>query len=114
MCFWGLTTKRNLATFGRYMMMGLLGIIITNAVGWIMAKISGVQLVMLDYIIMIASAIVVFGLAAEDRQYVVKAAAFARNNDDYHKVSILAALELYLDFINLFLVLLRLFGRGRD
>jgi len=113
MCLWGLTTKKNLSTFGRYLFMGLIGIIITSFLGWLLQKFTGANLVMLDWLLMIASVIVFTGLAAYDSWKVSRTADHARDTDDYKKVAIFAALELYLDFINLFLTILRIFGKRR-
>ncbi len=114
MSIWGFTTKKNLNTLGRYMMMGVFGLIIAGAVGWIISKISGAPLAMLDILISVATVIIFTCLTAYDAQKIVKTASHARDNDDYKKVSIMAALELYLDFINILLALLRLFGRRSD
>lgn len=114
MSIWGFTTKRNLNTFGRYLMMALFGVIIAGLVGWIVSRVSGAPLAMLDVLISVATVIIFTGLTAWDAQKIVKTASHARDTDDYKKVSIMAALELYLDFINILLALLRLFGRRND
>lgn len=114
MSIWGFTTKRNLNTFGRYLMMAVFGLIIAGLVGWIISRITGAPLAMLDVLISVATVIIFTGLTAYDAQKIVKTASHARDNDDYKKVSIMAALELYLDFINILLALLRLFGRRGD
>ncbi len=113
MSLWGLMTKRNLNTFGHYLMMGLWGLIITHVAGWIVSWITGNPLTMLDHVLLVASALIFTGLAAYDSWKVARTADHANGSDDYKKVSILAALELYLDFINLFLALLRLFGKRK-
>lgn len=113
MSLWGLMTKKDLSSFGHYLMMGLWGLIITHIVGWIVSWITGNPLTMLDHILLIASALIFTGLAAYDSWKVAKTAEYANGSDDYKKVSIIAALELYLDFINLFLALLRLFGKRK-
>lgn len=113
MCLWGLTTKKNLASFGRYMVMGLIGIVVTSFLGWLLQKFTGANLKMLDWVLLIASVIVFTGLAAYDSWKVARTADHARDTNDYKKVAIFAALELYLDFINLFLTILRIFGKRR-
>jgi FtsH-binding integral membrane protein len=59
--------------------------------------------------------IVVFsGLAAYDTQKILVMSSMAQTEDDEQRIGLMGALELYLDFINLFIMLLRLFGRSRD
>ncbi|MBQ0052426.1 MAG: Bax inhibitor-1/YccA family protein [Treponema sp.] len=113
MSFYGLTTKKNLNSLGHYMMMGLIGIIISSAVQFVLKLITPADFTMLNYLISFVTVVVFTGLTAYDSQKIIKTAQHAKNNEDYKKVSILAALELYLDFINLFLALLRLFGKRK-
>ncbi len=113
MCIYGSTTKKNLSTIGRYCIMGLIGIIITSLVQILISFFTGARLEKLDFIVAIATVIIFTGLTMWDAQKVSLTARNADGSDDYKKVAILAALELYLDFINLFLALLRIFGRRR-
>ena len=113
MAFYGATTKKNLATMGRYMMMALIGIIVVSLLEFVMARVFRLNTTMLDFLIGIAMVVVFTGLTAYDSQKLFKIAQNSNGNEDYQKVSIMAALELYLDFINLFLALLRLFGRKK-
>lgn len=113
MAFYGATTKKNLATFGRYLMMALVGVIIVSLLEFVMAVFFHLNTTILDFLIAIATVIIFTGLTAYDSQKVMKIAKNSNGNEDYQKVSIMAALELYLDFINLFLMLLRLFGKRR-
>ena len=85
MSIYGATTKSNLNSAGKYLMMALTGL----AVG------------------------VFTGLTAYDSQKITQAARYAQDNEDFKKVAIIGALELYLDFVNIFLALLRLFGKRR-
>lgn len=113
MAFYGSTTKKNLATFGRYLMMALVGIIIVSLLEFVMYTFLHLNTSLLDYLISIACIIVFTGLTAYDAQKIIKVAEHSNGNEDYKKVSIMAALELYLDFINLFLALLRIFGKRK-
>ena len=113
MAFYGASTKKNLATMGRYMMMALIGIIAVSVLEFVMAHFFHLNTTILDFLIGIAMVVVFTGLTAYDSQKLFKIAQNSNGNEDYQKVSIMAALELYLDFINLFLALLRLFGRKK-
>ena len=113
MAFYGSTTKKNLATFGRYLMMALVGIIIVSLLEFVMYTFLHLNTSLLDYLISIACIIVFTGLTAYDAQKIIKVAEHSNGNEDYKKVSIMAALELYLDFINLFLAILRIFGKRK-
>lgn len=113
MAFYGSTTKKNLATFGRYLMMALVGIIIVSLLEFVMYTFLHLNTSLLDYLISIACIIVFTGLTAYDAQKIIKVAEHSNGNEDYKKVSVMAALELYLDFINLFLAILRIFGKRK-
>lgn len=104
----GYTTKVDLSRFGSIMMMGLFGIIIASIVNFFMKSAA------FDYIISIAGVVIFTGLTAWDVQKIKRlgeSTSFA--GDTYNKLSIMGALTLYLDFINLFLFLLRFFGNRR-
>jgi FtsH-binding integral membrane protein len=103
----GATTKTDLTKFGGLMMMGLFGIIIASVINMFIGS-SG-----MSYIISIVGVLVFVGLTAYDMQKIKNYSLQATEGEESRKVSLLGALELYLDFINIFLHLLRLFG-GRD
>ena len=106
----GLTTQTDLSKYSAYFMMALIGLVIAIVVN-IFLRSSG-----LDFVISIFGVLLFTGLTAWDTQRIARMAAdprFSASADDSFKFSILGALTLYLDFINLFLFLLRLFG-GRD
>ena len=106
MAVFGYTTKRNLSTIGRIMFMLLIGIIIASIVN-IFLK-SGA----FDYIISFIGVAVFTGLAAWDSQTIKKMLMNQYDmSENSQKIALLGALNLYLDFINLFLYLLRIFGR---
>lgn len=105
---YGMTTKRDLTSLGGFMMMGLFGIIIASVVN-IFVRSSGMSMI-ISYI----GVFVFIGLTAYDTQ---KLKTMARTQPAgleagvIRKGAILGALSLYLDFINLFLMLLHIFGR---
>lgn len=113
MSVYGMRTKSDLTSLGRYLMMGLIGVILASLVGGIISLVTKTPLSMLNILISVATVVIFTGLTAYDSQKIMRTAAYANGNDDYKKVSILAALELYLDFINLLLALLRIFGKKR-
>ena len=108
---YGMTTRRDLTGVGSFMAMGLIGIIIASLVN-IFFKIEGLSII-ISYI----GVFVFVGLTAYDTQK-LKQMALTQPADVsdavVRKGAIIGALTLYLDFINLFLFLLRIFGGGRD
>lgn len=101
----GYTTKTDLTKFGSLMMMGLVGIIIASIVNMFMH--SGTM----DYIISIIGVLVFTGLTAYDVQKLKRIGSGAEyGTENTKKLAIMGSLSLYLDFINLFLFLLRIFG----
>ncbi|MBQ9207697.1 MAG: Bax inhibitor-1/YccA family protein [Treponema sp.] len=113
MAFYGATTKKNLATAGRYLMMALIGVIIVSLLEFVMARFFHLNTTILDFLVSIAMVVIFTGLTAYDSQKIMKIASHSNGSEDYQKVSLMAALELYLDFINLFLTLLRFFGKRK-
>jgi FtsH-binding integral membrane protein len=106
----GYTTKTDLTRFGSLMMMGLFGIIIAMLVNMFLH--SGTM----DYIISIIGVLVFTGLTAYDVQKLKKMSQSGMTemgDGNVRKLSIMGALTLYLDFINLFLFLLRFLGNRR-
>jgi len=109
MSAYGYLTKTDLTSMGNFMMMGLVGIILASVVNW------WVKSPAVEWAVSILSVIVFTGLTAYDTQK-IKAMNVIGNagTDEDTKEAISGALTLYLDFINLFLSLLRLTGRRRD
>jgi FtsH-binding integral membrane protein len=103
MSAWALLTRKSLSSWGSFLFMGLLGIVIASVVNIFLA--SG----MLLWVLSVASVVVFTGLIAYDTQRLKDLAPVAGRNGAIH-----GALLLYLDFVNLFLALLRLFGSRRD
>lgn len=108
MAFVGYTTKTDLSKFGSLMMIGFFGILIASLINLFMRS-QG-----LDYLISIIGVVVFTGLSAYDVQKLKNMAASTEHGDvATSKLSIMGALTLYLDFLNLFIFLLRLAGGGR-
>ena len=104
MSLYGYTTKRDLTGMGQFLMMGLIGIIIAMVVN-LFLKSSG-----LSYIISIIGVLVFVGLTAYDTQKIKEMYSELDGSEVAGKKAIMGALRLYLDFINLFMMLLHLFG----
>lgn len=105
----GYTTKTDLTRFGSIMMMGLFGIIIASIVNWFMKSDT------MDYIISFIGVMVFTGLTAYDVQRLKRIGSGAEfGTENTNKLAVMGALTLYLDFINLFLMLLRFFGGKKD
>ena len=107
MSIYGYTTRKDLTSMGSFMIMGLWGIIIASLVN-IFLKSSG-----LDFALSVLSVIVFTGLTAYDTQKIREIYAESDTGDMSSRKAISGALALYMDFINLFLALLRLFGDRR-
>ena len=114
MSIYGSVTKSSLASAGHYLMMGLIGIILVSVINMLVTFILKMSLGWVEWLISLATVVIFTGLTAFDSQKILKAANRADRSDAYKKLAIYGALELYLDFINIFLSLLRLFGRNRD
>lgn len=107
MSLYGYFTKRDLTSWGRILMMGLIGIIIASIANIFMHSTG------LYWIVTYIGVLVFVGLIAYDTQKLKNLAMNIEGEEITHKASIIGALALYLDFINLFLMLLRIFGRRR-
>ena len=108
MAIYGLVTKKDLSSAGSILMMGLIGIIIVSAVNLLLLKSS-----MVDTVICAIGVLIFVGLTAYDTQKIKRLVAIS-NDSNVLSLALLGAFELYLDFINLFLKLLRLFGKKRS
>ncbi len=107
MAIYGYSTNRDLTKFGNIMIMGLFGLIIASVVN-IFLKSSG-----LEFIISLVGVALFIGLTAWDTQK-IKEMAMQMPESSIGRLATLGALSLYLDFINIFLYLLRFFGNSRD
>ncbi|MCM1377895.1 MAG: Bax inhibitor-1/YccA family protein [Clostridium sp.] len=107
MSVYGYLTKSDLSKMGTYLLMALFGLIIMTVVNIFMASST------LDWIISIAGVLIFVGLTAYDTQQIKRLAAANLDPALADKLATMGAMNLYLDFINLFLYLLRFLG-GRD
>jgi len=107
MSLYGYTTKRDLSGFGSFLIMGLFGLIIAMIVNIFL------QSTALDFVISAAGVLIFVGLTAYDTQKIKSIYSEADGQTTATKKAIMGALTLYLDFINLFLMLLRLVGERR-
>ena len=103
----GLVTQKDLSSFGNLLLMGLVGIIIASLVNVFLLHSSG-----LDLLISIVGVLLFVGLTAYDTQKIKRSVQYA-TTDNINTLALAGAFELYLDFINLFLDLLRLFGKRK-
>jgi len=107
LALYGTATKRSLAGVGQFVFMGLIGVLIASVVGMFWKSEA------LQFVISIVGVIVFTGLTAWDAQR-LKVMAVSVPEERYGSYSVVGALALYLDFINLFLFLLRFLGGRRD
>ncbi|WP_294722199.1 Bax inhibitor-1/YccA family protein [Prevotella sp.] len=109
MAFIGYTTKTDLTSFGKMLMMGLIGIILATVVNIFIGS------SMLNMMVSYVGVVVFVGLTAYDSQKIKNLLYQVDNmSEEAQKLALLGSLTLYLDFINLFLMLLRIFGGNRD
>jgi FtsH-binding integral membrane protein len=104
MSLWGYTTKRDLTGMGSFLFMGLIGIIIAMLVN-IFLQSSALQ-----FAVSVIGVLIFTGLTAYDTQKIKEMYYVGDDSTVAGRKAIMGALRLYLDFINLFLMLLRLFG----
>jgi hypothetical protein len=108
MCIYGATTKRDLTSMGNLLFMALFGLILASVVN-IFWHSTG-----LYWVVTYAGILIFVGLTAYDAQKIKRMhAAGMEGTEEDRKAAVLGALALYLDFINLFLLLLRLSGRRK-
>ena len=107
MAVYGLLTKRDLSSIGNLCLMGLLGIILVSVVNLFI-----LQSTMLDTAISAIGVLIFVGLTAYDTQK-IKKNVMASNSQNVTSLALYGAFQLYLDFINLFLKLLSLFGKRK-
>ncbi|WP_342225510.1 Bax inhibitor-1/YccA family protein [Rickettsia endosymbiont of Urophora cardui] len=108
MSLYGYSTNRDLTSMGSFCAMGLIGLIIASLVNMFL-KSSG-----LSFATSLIGIVVFMGLIAWDTQKIKSMYYMAGNDETGQKLSIMAAFTLYLDFINLFLYLMRFLGNRRD
>ena len=108
MSVYGYFTKTDLTRMGSFLMMALFGLIIAMVVNIFWANST------MEWVISIAGVLIFTGLTAWDTQQVKKLAAANLDPSMADKLATMGAFNLYLDFINLFIFLLRIFGGSRD
>ena len=109
MSMYGYTTQRDLTSLRSFLFMGLIGLIVASLVNLFL------QNELIYWILSYAGVAIFMGLTAYDTQKIKELSRVMGNQDSesFQKVAIMGALRLYLDFVNLFLYLLRLFGKRR-
>ena len=105
---YGYTTKRDLSAMGKFLFMGLVGIILAGLVNLF------VQSSMMHFIISAAGVLIFSGLIAYDTQRIKEQYADAWGTEMAEKVAVFGALSLYLDFVNLFQFLMAFLGQERE
>lgn len=106
---YGYITKTSLTSFGKILLFGLIAVIIMSIINMFIGNSS------FSILICIISIVIFLGLTAYDMQNLKEVYNYYANDEnELSKASIYGALDLYLDFINIFLNLLRLFGKSRD
>ena len=107
MSLYGYTTKKDLTGWGSFLFMGLIGIIIASVVNMFLASSA------LMFAISVIGVLVFVGLTAYDTQKIKNMYAASDSASVTSKKAIMGALRLYLDFINLFIMMMHLFGARR-
>ncbi|MBA3511281.1 Bax inhibitor-1/YccA family protein [Sphingomonas sp.] len=102
---WGYTTKKDLSGWGTFLIMGVVGLIVAMAINFFFLKSAGMQMA-----ISAIGVLIFAGLTAYDTQKIKSMYAYVAGTDMMGKVVIMGALNLYLDFINMFMFLLNFMG----
>jgi FtsH-binding integral membrane protein len=105
---WGYTTSRDLSAWGSFLIMGLIGLIVASLVNLFLGSPA------IDFAISVIGVLVFAGLTAWDTQKIKEMYYVGDDGTVAGRKAIMGALSLYLDFINLFLMLLRLFGNRNE
>ncbi|HEY0523774.1 MAG TPA: Bax inhibitor-1/YccA family protein [Stellaceae bacterium] len=108
MSLWGYTTKRDLSAMGSFLMMGLIGVVLASLVNLFLASSA------LQFAISVIGVVVFTGLTAWDTQRIKEMYWEGDGVELAGKKAVMGALTLYLDFINLFTLLLQFMGTRRD
>lgn len=107
MSIYGYTTQRDLTSMGSFLHMGVIGLIIASVVNMFMQ--SGTM----QYVLSMFSVLIFTGLTAYDTQTIKSYYNPSASKENLGKIAIYGAIQLYIDFINIFLALLQLFGNRR-
>lgn len=108
MSLWGYTTKRDLSKFGSFLIMGVVGVLIASLVNIFLGS------TMLQMVISIVGVLVFTGLTAWDTQNIKSQYLAHRGHEALGKIAVFGALSLYLNFVNIFQLLLSLTGERED
>ena len=108
MSLYGYTTKADLSRFGSFLMMGLIGIIIASIVNIFLGSTA------LQFIVSVAGVLIFTGLTAWDTQRIKEEYAEHYDSESLNKMAVMGALSLYLNFINMFQLLLSLTGSREE
>jgi len=108
MSLWGYTTKTDLSRFGSFLMMGLIGIIVASVVNIFLGSTA------LQFIVSVAGVLIFTGLTAWDTQRIKEQYAEHYDSESLNKMAVMGALSLYLNFINMFQLLLNLTGSREE
>ena len=108
MSLYGYTTKKDLSGFGSFLMMGLFGIVIAGFVNIFIGSSA------LQFAVSVLGVLIFTGLTAYDTQNIKEMYAESYDQEANGKLAVMGALQLYLDFINIFVMLLQLFGDNRE
>jgi FtsH-binding integral membrane protein len=107
MALYGATTKRDLTGMGSMLFMALIGLVIASVVNMFLGN------SLFSLVISAVGVLIFVGMTAYDVQALTRMANNVSSEEDTHRFAIIGALKLYLDFINLFIYLLRFLGTGR-
>lgn len=107
MALYGYTTKRDLSKMGSFLMMGVIGVVIVGIVNVFL------QSSMLSTMISLISVVIFTGLTAYDMQ-TIKSIYYETEGEAREKAGVFGALNLYMDFINIFISLMNLIGQKKD
>ena len=115
MAVYGLRTENSLVGWGPRLLGGLAALLVVGAVGSLLGVLFGVRFGLMEVLLCAVSLLLFMGLTAYDTQ-MLKYYYVSFGNDEamLHKAGILGALQLYLDFINIFLQIVRLLARSRN
>ncbi|MGC4251144.1 MAG: Bax inhibitor-1/YccA family protein [Sphingobium sp.] len=105
---WGYTTKKDLSGFGTFLIMGLVGLLVASLINLFLRSSA------MDLVISVIGVLLFAGLTAYDTQKIKSIYAYVAGTDMMGKSVVMGALSLYLDFINMFLFLLRFMGNSRN
>jgi len=108
MSLYGYTTGRDLSSFGSFLFMGLIGLLIASLVNMFL------QSSMMQWVLSVIGVLIFTGLTAYDTQKIKESYSAHYDGTAAGKMAVMGALSLYMDFINLFLMLLRLLGDRRE